>query len=75
MTPKEKSELLVKDYYDQLSPYIDDPARSLRKSKKCAIICVEQIIEAFKAGINNPECITIHIVHYWQDVLEILKAS
>jgi hypothetical protein len=81
MTPSEKAKELIlkyedvedcdKHYYDRHSP-------CSHQAKQCAIICVEQIIEAAEkfdedmakmyGGWMWPE-------RYWQEVLNILKSS
>lgn len=79
MTPKEKSELLVRDYYDQWYQYINDPIRCLYKAKKCAIICVEQIIEAgpyyFYPGRKVMKVEEHSTKEFWEEVLNRLKNS
>lgn len=70
MTPKERAnELLSK--FEQPS----EQSKGNIWAKQCAIICVEQIIDAFKEADGNQECTTIHIVHYWQEVLNHLSIT
>lgn len=75
MSPKEKSQELIDKYVWELDFGRYNDSEILKKAKQCAIICVEQIIEAFKQADGNQECTTIHIVHHWEEVLEHIKNS
>ena len=72
MTPKEKAEDLVSKYYFQI--------QTLAQQKQCALIAVDEIIEAtnmYQYGINNAlEHIPAKIVKhpYWQEVKQEIEA-
>lgn len=79
MTPIERAKYIIHSFVivpddalrkDSIAAWIDT-----KLAKQCAIICVEQIIEAFKQADGNPECTTIHIIHHWEEVLEHIKNS
>lgn len=76
MTPKEKAKELVKKYaFVEIAHYT-----SMHEVKQCALIAVEEIIEAtsmYQYGINNAlEHIPAKIVKhpYWQEVKKEIEA-
>lgn len=79
MTPAEKAKELIDKFSDHSDwDHHDEKGERIRHEKLCAIICVEQIIEAAEkfdedmakmyGGWMWPE-------RYWQEVLNILKSS
>jgi hypothetical protein len=70
MSPKEKSEELYLKYKEALNIKNDMRPGKNPFAKECAIICVEQIIEAMN-GDNR----VLNKKKFWQEVLSILKNS
>lgn len=76
MKPKQKAQELVKKMYGNIfdGGQYEDAEESWYNSKQCALIAVEEIIEAtsmYQYGINNAlEHIPAKIVKhpYWQEV-------
>ena len=88
MTPKEKAEELVDKFY-QTTPneyFVNEPIgikgryKSWEQAKQCALIAVNEIIEAtnmYQYGISNAlEHIPSKIVKhpYWQEVKQEIEA-
>ena len=88
MTPKEKAEELVDKFY-QTTPneyFVNEPIgikgryKSWEQAKQCALIAVDEIIEAtnmYQYGISNAlEHIPSKIVKhpYWQEVKQEIEA-
>lgn len=73
MTSKEQASALIDKYCELLK--FDYPINASMHlcARRCAIICVEQMIKTFENANEDSECTTIHIIHYWQEVLEYLK--
>ncbi len=63
MTPKEKAEDLVSKY-----KYPDEQSNGNIWAKQCAIICVEQILDAVTTIADKK-------YDYYKEVLNILKGS
>jgi len=59
MTPKEKAEELV-ERYEYIGEYVSEIWITDYLIKQCALICVEQMIEACEGYIKG--------IKYWQDV-------
>jgi hypothetical protein len=74
MTPAEKAKELIDKFSDHSDwDHHDEKGERIRHEKLCAIICVEQIIEAFP---TRPDGLSEHNAwYYWQDVLDHLKKS
>lgn len=69
MTEKQKAIELVNKFHD-----VEDPDGYLidyESAKECALICVDQIIEAYID--SNTEHEYDHFTPYWQDVKEEIK--
>ena len=64
MTPKAKAESLSYYYWNLLEPYIKDEQERGRLSVKCAIIAVEEAINAL------PKTISVKGVPYHNSTLE-----
>ena len=74
MTPKGKADSLIDKYCELLK--FDYPIESSMKlcATRCAIICVEQIIEEMKdsEGVTGSSFVKWERIH-WEAVLEILN--
>jgi len=82
MTPAEKAKELIDKYedVDDCDKHYDDRhSPCSHQAKQCAIICVEQIIESnpyyFYPGRKVTRIQDHSTTEYWQEVLDILKAS
>ena len=81
MTPKEKAKELVNKYYNKIEHTISNEYESITKeiTKECALIAVDEIIEAtnmYQYGISNAlEHIPSKIVKhpYWQEVKQEIE--
>lgn len=75
MTPKEHGELLI-DKFSKLYEWIGGEGyRNLgpKMGQKCAILCVEQIIEAIRNRLDSS--VEELNTKYWDDVLGHIKNS
>ena len=81
MTPQQKkADELVERFYDPIEDFDlknDYPEMSKRMecATQCAIICVEEVLEATKVEVDRPDtgCYTVHS-KYWQSVINELKS-
>jgi hypothetical protein len=73
MTPAEKSDELYLKYKEALNIQNDMQPGKNPFAQKCAIICVEQIIEAIHDRLDSS--IEELNTRYWKGVLEHLKNS
>jgi len=70
MSAKEKAKELVDKYYYSMNPNAPDCNISYNQAKQCAIIAVDELINAF-IELSRQESGTTHIDFghgYWQDV-------
>jgi len=79
MTQNQKADDLISEFFDYVSWGVEDADRIAKENaKQCAIICVEQIIEAakeFDDNLDKWEGVRMHPEIFWQEVLDILKAA
>ncbi len=81
MTPEEKAKELIDKYWmieDCDDHQYQEGYVCSHQAKQCAIICVEQIIEAAKNIDNNLdewEGVRMHPEIYWEEVLSHIKNS
>ena len=65
MTPKEKAEELVKKYHKDV---LNTNYFGHKKAKQCALIAVEEIIEAIQMGYCEDPALK-----YWQEVKQEIE--
>lgn len=75
MTPKEKSQQLIKNYKDQNYDFESfDGSERDANAKQCALICVDEIIESYPTSVKTFNSSKgLHVIHednrkYWQEV-------
>ena len=86
MTPQQnKADELVGRFLEYANPYEKDKSgfgllkyttdEMILNAIQCAIICVEEVLEATKIEVDRPDagCYTVYS-QYWQSVLNELKS-
>ena len=70
MTPKEKAKELFNKYYSYLKSNLMDDKEAIEDAKQCALIAVDEIIEAIEwheYETPNKE------IRYWQEVKQEIE--
>lgn len=70
MSPKEKAQNLVYEFFESLNPSAPDDNIAYEKAKKCALISISQIIEGVYSADSNAD----EVVKYYQEVKEEIKS-
>lgn len=70
MTPKEKAIELVECFAESIKPVTFGVLmeRDWNSAKQCALIAVDEIIEATKTEIDRPDYNGVVLDKYWQEV-------
>ena len=76
MTHKQKADELVERFLRTYKVSLFPPFNKASENAiQCAIICVEEVLEATKVEVDRPDtgCYTVHS-KYWQSVINELKS-
>lgn len=68
MTPKEKAIELFDTYYYEFDFNTVRVNKQRKLAKQCALIAVDEIIEATKTEIDRPDYNGVVLDKYWQEV-------